>query len=252
MIDTKDAFNIKKYSLLNDLFLKQGPSYGKKLDSFLKQNDSILNTENQKQLQTVINDFEKRKIQDSLSISVAELNNKKLTIKNQRYWLAIALLTSALSFLLVGFLWKLYKKIMDVNEELIFQKSELSKINASLQSKIAVKEFQHVESDKPKQIQVRGHDKIYNIDIKDISHVMAEDNGVRVYLTEKSIWSDLKLKDIIEILDVNQFIRIFRSTVVNIEKIEWVNHSSLKLKDGTELKIGRTFKKNLTEKISGQ
>lgn len=250
LIDTKDALEVKKYSLINDLALKNGSTYSQRFENYLIENDSVLNATSQKELQLIINDYDKRKIKDSLSIITTENENRKLTIKNQRYLIATTVLTSILSFFLFGFLYKLYKKLMNVNEELIFEKRELIELNDSLKLKIAKKGPVISREAKDITLQLKSHDKTYKITVNDIYYVIAEDNGIRVFLSDKSIWSDLKLKAIIERLNGDIFVQIFRSTLVNIEKLEWVNHSSLRLIDGTELKIGRTFKKMLSEKIS--
>jgi len=39
-----------------------------------------------------------------------------------------------------------------------------------------------------------------------------------------------------------QFLKIYRSTLINISFLEWVNHATLRLKNGTELKISRIYK----------
>lgn len=63
------------------------------------------------------------------------------------------------------------------------------------------------------------------------------------------MWLDISLKSLLDRLNGDKFVRIHRSTIVNLDHVEWVNHSSLKMRNGEDLKIGRTYKKDIIERI---
>ena len=84
------------------------------------------------------------------------------------------------------------------------------------------------------------------VDLRDIIYCKSDAEGVRIFLKgSKSIWSGIRLKDFKEKLPQSNFLRIFRSTIINVYHLEWVNHATLKMVNGDELKIGRTYKDDL-------
>jgi len=60
----------------------------------------------------------------------------------------------------------------------------------------------------------------------------------------------MTLKQFLDNDNSNLFIRIYRSTVVNISKIKWVNHTSLMMNDGMELKVGRTYRNEIIDALN--
>ena len=142
---------------------------------------------------------------------------------------------------------KLNKLLSAENEKLIFEKEELVEINKNLKLQITSNEKSKTSISKydlPK-IEVKVSDKLYLIEHDTIEYINAEDNGVRIYCTDGSYWSDQTLKEIFQKLPAQNFLKIFRSTVVNTNHIKWINHSTLKMINGAELKIGRTFKNQI-------
>jgi len=96
------------------------------------------------------------------------------------------------------------------------------------------------------KIGVKSLDKIHQIEVNNIVYCKAEDNGVRFYLREnKSIWSTIEFKALFNLLPKLHFAQVFRGTIINMTHLEWINDSTLKMSNGDELKIGRTYKKNL-------
>ena len=99
-------------------------------------------------------------------------------------------------------------------------------------------------------LNVKSSDKIHKLDLTKIKYAKAEDDGVRVFFEESSLWLDITLKKFQLQSEGAGFLRIYRSTIVNLAFIEWVNHVTLKLKGGTELRIGRTYKPQILEAIN--
>ena len=125
--------------------------------------------------------------------------------------------------------------------ELIFEKSELVALNKSLQQKLA-----RTPNPQKKEMSITSMNKHYVLDYSDVFYIKAEDPGIRIFATHSSLWSEQKLKHIKQQLGY-PFVQIFRSTLVNINKIDWVNSDKVRLHNGTELKMSRTYKKEIQD-----
>jgi DNA-binding LytR/AlgR family response regulator len=137
------------------------------------------------------------------------------------------------------------------NNQLVFKNEELAELNLNLSNKIKAKKEKNPEI-VISSINIKVSDKIHTIRVDEIRYIKAEDDGVRIFTELKSLWTDLSLKSIHSILPNDKLIRIYRSTIVNISFIDWVNHITLSMKDGTELKIGRSYKDNLKKIINSE
>lgn len=134
-------------------------------------------------------------------------------------------------------------KLANDNEALAFEKNELVLINNNLEAYINEVKNKAVPIEK---LEIKSLDKIHMLDLRDIIYCKSEAEGVRIFLKDsKSIWSGIRLKDFKEKLPQSNFLRIFRSTIINVYHLEWVNHATLKMVNGDELKIGRTYKDDL-------
>jgi len=101
----------------------------------------------------------------------------------------------------------------------------------------------------PKEVQIKSIDKIYNIDVAAIKYLKAEDDGTRVYYDDTSKWTGESLKELKTKFPDDIFVQTFRGIIVNINYVLWINGTSLKLKDNTELKISRTYKQDIKDAI---
>ena len=134
-------------------------------------------------------------------------------------------------------------KLANDNETLAFEKNELVLINKNLEAYINEVKNKAVPVEK---LEIKSLDKIHMVDLRDIIYCKSEAEGVRIFLKgSKSIWSGIRLKEFKEKLPQSNFLRIFRSTIINVYHLEWVNHATLKMVNGDELKIGRTYKDDL-------
>ena len=59
----------------------------------------------------------------------------------------------------------------------------------------------------------------------------------------------MRFRDTCNILSENNFVQIYRSILVNIDEIAALSAANIELKSGHDLKIGRTFKQELKEKL---
>ena len=89
------------------------------------------------------------------------------------------------------------------------------------------------------------------IEVRDIVWVEADGNYVRIHARDEEHLIRRKLGEVAELLDPRRFVRIHRSTVVNLEEIDhlvpWFSGGYLvRLRTGQELKISRHYAAKLT------
>ena len=157
-----------------------------------------------------------------------------------------------LSLILAGYFfyrnYKLEKRIVQLlqteKDKLIFEKNELTTLNENLINKIqSISKIDLVNA--KQKIDITTPSKIISHKPNDITYIVAEKSGIRVYTTQGDYWSDMTIKQFVSKSSDKRFIRVYRSTVVNVSHIKWVNHVSLMMQDGSEHKIGRTYKKDI-------
>lgn len=99
----------------------------------------------------------------------------------------------------------------------------------------------------PERLFVKNKDKIIPIDPDNINVIKSEGNYVELHLDEQSYMIRDSLKNIKEKLDPDAFIRIHRSHIVNINKIEYLEAASggdynVRLANGEEVRLSRRYK----------
>jgi len=195
--------------------------------------------------------YKNRIVSDSLIILEAENQLKAISLKQEkRKSILLVLFLLGTMFLLYRILKK-YGILKSENSELIFANTELKDLNENLEQKIiSLKE--NPSKNQSGILTLKSLDKLYNIKFNLIKYIKAEDEGVRVFFENTSIWSPNPMKSISIRLPEESFIKIYRSTIVNIQFIQWVNHITLLLRDGTELKIGRTFKEKIINRFKSE
>jgi len=227
-------------------------SYGKDLDLHLTKIDSINDAERVEKLNSSIARFEKKITEDSLRITKYELDQAHLQASNQRLGITSLAFGLMAALLLITLLYRSYKKQQVRNEALVFKQNELNIINTSLTKRLSQLTLEH--RTKPveniTQIEVPVLNRKYIVRTELVTHLKAENNGCRIYMEDQSIWTELSLKQVSLRLPATIFVKIFRSTTVNINFIEWVNHASLKLTSGEELKIGRSYKSEILSRFN--
>jgi two-component system, LytTR family, response regulator len=92
------------------------------------------------------------------------------------------------------------------------------------------------------------------INIYDIVSVEASGNYAILTMEDKSHFTITKtLKDIQDLLEENNFLRIHRQYIVNLNKVKHFNRndSILTMENKTELPVAKTQKEKLVEKFKG-
>lgn len=132
-------------------------------------------------------------------------------------------------------------------QQLIFEKEELEKLNHNLQKKLTLPRRTFIYDS---TIDIKSNGKMFKIEIDEIIYITAEDNGIRLFFSDKSIWTDQSLKLLKAKLPDQYFFQIHRSHIVNIKHSVWVNQSSIKTDNGDILSIGRKYKKEIMSVIN--
>jgi len=241
---------IFKYSLLNDVALKS-PETSAQLFEVMESIDSLQSVKRASALDNSIAKYDKLLLKDSLQ-QVELLNVAQgLKVKNQRLSISLLSILSLIVICVAFFFYRNFKKKETENTELVFENDELNAMNANLESKLSIALVNLKKSSSNSMILQVGRKKV-NVEFKDVKYILAEDFGVRFYLRDKSYWTDMALKDVLKELPIDQFLQIFRSTIIHINEVEQITSSNVHLKDGTKLKIGRSFKSAIQNTFNNQ
>lgn len=105
----------------------------------------------------------------------------------------------------------------------------------------------HEDGHYVKRISVQMAERTIVIPVADIDWIRADDNYVRIHAGGVTYLHRETLRHLHASLDPNQFLRIHRSTIVNMERIREVHalfqgHAEVVLRDGTRLDLSRRFR----------
>ena len=103
---------------------------------------------------------------------------------------------------------------------------------------------------------VRSQDRAWFVPVTDIEWVEAADYNVRIHTSERTYTTRETLSGLAEQLDPRRFVRVHRSTIVNIDRVREIQPYFngayiLVLKDGTEIRLSRS-RRNAFEEALGQ
>jgi len=182
------------------------------------------------------------------SIELLSIKNKNIEIRAAKYrrGLLSAVLGIVLLVMILQRVKNQYTRQREINSKLVFQNDELQKLNATLKKRID----KNANTTKSSIINIKSQDKVYKIDLGLVKYAKADNDGVRIFYEENSAWLEVTLKRFEQVTDPYGYVRIYRGTIVNPEYITWINHETLKLKGDIELKIGRTYKGRIMDKIT--
>jgi two-component system LytT family response regulator len=91
---------------------------------------------------------------------------------------------------------------------------------------------------------IRSQDRAWFVRVADIEWVEAADYNVRIHTAERTYTTRETLSGLAEQLDPRRFVRVHRSTIVNIDRVREIQpyfHGAyiLVLQDGTEIRLSR-------------
>ncbi|WP_321375232.1 response regulator transcription factor [uncultured Draconibacterium sp.] len=100
-------------------------------------------------------------------------------------------------------------------------------------------------------IYVKENKKVLKVHLNDILYVEGLSEYVQIYTTDKKIITKTSMTNMAEKLPENSFMRIHKSFIVSLSKIEAFTSSSIEV-PGKELPIGRSYKNGVLEVLQLQ
>ncbi|MGB7297597.1 MAG: LytTR family DNA-binding domain-containing protein [Candidatus Aminicenantales bacterium] len=107
-----------------------------------------------------------------------------------------------------------------------------------------------------KRLLAKAHGRIHLLPVNDIEWIEAEDYYARVHLGQESFLIRESLSGLQKRLDPSQFLRIHRSSIINVRSIKelqsWFHGEYLViLKNGTKMHISRNYQKDVLGALKG-
>jgi DNA-binding LytR/AlgR family response regulator len=100
-------------------------------------------------------------------------------------------------------------------------------------------------------LMIKADYRIHKIQLDQIEYIEGLSEYIKIHTTEKTHITLLALKNLIEQLPVDQFIRIHKSYIVPVSRIQSYTRSLVKLNNGKELPVGRAYKDEFVERVNG-
>lgn len=94
---------------------------------------------------------------------------------------------------------------------------------------------------------VKADRKHYKIAPESILYIEGLKDYIRIHTSDEKIMVLENMKDILEKLPANQFVRIHRSYIIPLNKIRVIEGNQIQITDGTYLPIGETYRKLVNE-----
>ncbi|MDR7130203.1 DNA-binding LytR/AlgR family response regulator [Algoriphagus sp. 4150] len=98
---------------------------------------------------------------------------------------------------------------------------------------------------------IKADRKLYKIDTGSIQYIEGIKDYIKIHTDEEQFMFLENMKDMLEKLPVNYFVRIHRSYIIPLNKIKVVEGNQIKLVNGQCLPIGETYKNLVKEWSKG-
>lgn len=101
---------------------------------------------------------------------------------------------------------------------------------------------------------IRTQDRALFVRVRDIDWIEAADYNIRIHTAERTYTTRETLAGLAEKLDPRKFVRVHRSTIINIDRLREIQpyfHGAyiLTLRDGTEVRMSRSRRQGLEEAL---
>ncbi len=200
--------------------------------------------------------YQNKVARDSINILKLKNSLQNNQINSQRYQKLGAFLLFLLGLALALLYRKyyntqksLYKALAEEKESLLFKNEELIAINKALEEE-QVRKAVPVSSIPTTQLEVTVGEKTLGIAPKQLMYFQSEDNGTLLHLKTKSILTSMSLSAVHSQLDNDQFLQIYKSTVINTAYIKFLENTGVEMQDGTILKIGSKYRQEVIERFN--
>ncbi len=129
--------------------------------------------------------------------------------------------------------------------------------NTSIENKIStlqnsLNEFIHGDKKFVSRLLIKGNDAYSILNTRDVTWFEAYSDYVKIHTKEKTYLKNISLNELESKLDPSQFIRIHRSTMVNINYIKELKpyfngEYHINLTTGEQLKLSRSYKEKISQ-----
>ncbi len=96
--------------------------------------------------------------------------------------------------------------------------------------------------------------KFIKVDYRDIDYIEGRKNYVAIICGQQSLLTLITIKELEEKLPADRFVRIHKSCIVSIDKIESIEGNIVRLKSraASDLVIGNTYRESFFERMNGK
>lgn len=131
-----------------------------------------------------------------------------------------------------------------------FNFSRFLKSVSKISNALAIKAntIQNTETTEDSKIFIKEDKKYYQIKLKDILFIEAYGNYVKIHMIDKMIISHQTLTSFTHNLPENQFLRVHKSFIISIDKIELIEGNRIKIQTH-KIPIGKMYKLNVNKLI---
>lgn len=92
--------------------------------------------------------------------------------------------------------------------------------------------------------------KVVRVNFQDISYVESIKNYVIIYTDTEKLVTYLTMKELETALPADQFYRVHKSFIINVQRIKTVNGSNIHLNKNIEIPLGQMYKNQLQDYIN--
>ncbi len=108
----------------------------------------------------------------------------------------------------------------------------------------------------PSRILVKGAGRTVVVDVSEIHWIGGAGNYVRLHLGERRLLHRATFAETLSQLDPNVFVRIHRSTIVNVSRVRELEPIAkgawrVRLDDGPELRLSASYRQDLEDRLRG-
>lgn len=120
----------------------------------------------------------------------------------------------------------------------------VSKVKKLISLESPANTFETNQDHNDKIIYIKSGPQLYKVNTADILYLEKDGNYLVFYTKDKKMLSRQNMKDIFEILNPEEFIRVHKSYVVALKHIEVIEAHQIRMGD-IKLPVGRNYKENL-------
>ena len=160
----------------------------------------------------------------------------------------------ALDYVLKPFSDNRLKEILTRVHKLVHEKEQLKNIEELLKKVKPDTESRLLDVESKKKLVFKEDGVVRFLNTAEIDWIEAFDYYVKLHAKQRTYLVRTSIKKILTTLDLKVFLRIHRSSVINVKNIESIDTKSgewiVQLKTGKQLKVGRVYKGELMKYIN--